>query len=62
MPDENTKPDLPDADTVYLHYLESFRRLGVVPVPRARASEPSTNGLIRIGKAMRREYGPPRTH
>ena len=29
--------DPPDADTVYAHYLETCRRLGVEPVPRERA-------------------------
>ena len=31
--------DPPDADTVYAHYLETCRRVGVEPVPRERAQD-----------------------
>jgi hypothetical protein len=32
--------NLPDADSVYRNYLETYRRAGVEPVPRERAQAP----------------------
>jgi hypothetical protein len=40
LDDADTEPhgfDPPDADTLHAHYLETCRRLGIVPVPRDRA-------------------------
>ena len=50
--------DAPDPDRVYLHYLETCRRLGIEPVPREQAF-----GLI-VGwtEVLTGRTDPPITH
>jgi hypothetical protein len=50
------RPDLLDADTVYLNYLASCRHRGVDPVPREPARKLIDQWNAAIGPAMAREY------
>ena len=64
MPDDDYQrpPVSPDPDEVYLHYLETCRRLGVKPVGHKRARKMISGWTKILDEAVRRDYDPRRLH